>query len=59
MEEKVLEKTNKTVEGYKDKEQEIVNISPEIDAKINIIKKNIDFCMENGCPDALKEGQNI
>lgn len=56
MEEKVLENANKTVEGNKDKEQEIVNISPEIDAKIDVIKKNIDFCMENGCPDALKEG---
>ncbi len=56
MEEKVLESADMKVEGNKDKEQQNANISPEIDAKINVIKKNIDFCMENGCPDALKEG---
>lgn len=38
------------------KKEEEFRISKEVDAKLDVIKKNIDFCNENGTPEALKEG---
>ena len=39
-------------------ENEVIKprISEEIDEKIDLIKKNIEFCQTNGIPEALETG---
>lgn len=39
-----------------DNEVKKIRISAEIDEKIDLIKKNIEFCQEKGIPEALEKG---
>ncbi|NDO50690.1 hypothetical protein FMM75_15245 [Lachnospiraceae bacterium MD335] len=39
-----------------DNEVKKIRISAEIDEKIDLIKKNIEFCQTNGIPEALETG---
>lgn len=51
----MAEQTNPKSSTKAAKKEEF-RISKEIDDRLDVIKKNIEFCNENGTPEALNEG---